>query len=46
MSDAAPLLAHAGHWLGTVAAVIPILLVVGWILFTTLRDRRRRGAGR
>jgi hypothetical protein len=46
MFDAATPLAHAGHWLGAVAAVIPVLLVVGWIAFTSLRDRRRRRAGR
>jgi len=37
--------AHAGHWLGALAAIIPVLLVVGWILVTGIRDRRRR-AGR
>jgi hypothetical protein len=35
-------LAHAGHWLPSVAAVIPVLLVGGWIAYVTLRDRRRR----
>jgi hypothetical protein len=38
-----PLLAHAGHWLAALAAVIPVVLVAAWILVTTLADRRRRG---
>jgi hypothetical protein len=36
-------LAHAGHWLGAAAAVIPVVAVAVWILITTLADRRRRG---
>jgi len=34
-------LAHAGHWLGALAGVVPVLVVAVWIGFTTLRDRRR-----
>ena len=37
----APLvLAHAGHWLVTVAYVAPLIFLVGVILFGKLRDRR------
>jgi hypothetical protein len=36
-------LAHAGHWLASIAAVVPVVLIGGWILVVTLRDRRRRG---
>lgn len=39
-------LAHAGHWLPSVAAVVPVLLVGAWIGYVTLRDRRRRGKPR
>ena len=37
----APLvLAHAGHWLVTVAYIAPLVFLVGVILFGKLRDRR------
>ena len=37
----APLpLAHAGHWLVTVAYVTPLIFLIGAILFGKLRDRR------
>ena len=39
------LLAHAGHWIGAVAAVVPVAAVALWILFTTLADRRRKRKG-
>ena len=35
-------LAHAGHWLASLAAVIPVLGVSLWIGIATLRDRRRK----
>lgn len=35
-------IAHAGHWIGTLAAGIPVLLVILWILLTGARDRRRK----
>jgi hypothetical protein len=39
----APLvLAHAGHWLVTVAYIAPLIFLVGVILFGKLRDRRAR----
>lgn len=34
-------LAHAGHWLVNVIYVAPVILIVGWIGITSLRDRRR-----
>ena len=34
-------LAHAGHWLVQVAYFIPVLAFLGWLMFTTLRERRR-----
>ena len=39
-------LAHAGHWFGSLAAVIPVLGVALWIGLTTLRDRRRKKKAR
>ena len=33
-------LAHAGHWLVTVAYVAPLIFLVAVILFGKLRDRR------
>jgi hypothetical protein len=35
-------LAHAGHWLVSVAGVVPVVLMAAWIGIATLRDRRRR----
>ena len=35
-------LAHAGHWLVSVAAVAPVVGIAGWLLAVTVRDRRRR----
>jgi hypothetical protein len=35
-------LAHAGHWIGGVAAAIPVIAIAVWIGLTTLADRRRR----
>jgi hypothetical protein len=34
-------LAHLGHWLW-VFYVIPVLIVVGGIVYSTLRERRRQ----
>ena len=39
-------LAHAGHWLPAVAAVVPVVAGVVWIAVATLRDRRRRRGAR
>jgi hypothetical protein len=35
------LLAHAGHWLGGIAAALPVGAIAAWIAVVTLRDRRR-----
>ena len=34
-------LGHAGHWLVSVAAVVPVVLIGAWIAVVTRRDRRR-----
>jgi hypothetical protein len=33
-------LAHAGHWLVSVAYIAPLIVLVGVILFGKIRDRR------
>ena len=37
-------LAHAGHWLVNVVYAGPVLVIVGWLAWTTLRERRREKA--
>ena len=37
--------AHAAHWYGPLAGVLPILAIGGWIAYVTVRDRRRRKDG-
>lgn len=36
------LIAHAGHWIGGVAAAVPVIAIGAWIAITSLTDRRRR----
>jgi len=38
-------IAHAGHWAFYVLYAVPILVVLGSIVATMLRDRRERRAG-
>ena len=35
-------LAHAGHWLVNVAYFVPVLGFLGFLGFTTLKERRRK----
>ena len=35
------LLAHSGHWAISVLEVSPFVIMVGWLLVTTWRDRRK-----
>ena len=37
-------LAHAGHWLTYILYAVPVLIVLGSILATVIRDRRDRTA--
>ncbi len=37
------IVAHAGHWLVQVAYFLPVLAFLGWLVVTTLRERRREG---
>jgi hypothetical protein len=41
----APPLAHAGHWLVSLLYLVPVLLVVGALVWQSWRDRRRRARG-
>jgi hypothetical protein len=36
-------LAHAGHWLGSLVYAAPALLLGGALAVSVLRERRRRG---
>jgi uncharacterized membrane protein SirB2 len=35
-------IAHAGHWLVYVLYAVPVVIVLGSIALTMIRDRRRR----
>jgi hypothetical protein len=40
--------AHAGHWITTVAYFLPVVAFLGWLVVTQIRERRgdaRRDAG-
>jgi ABC-type multidrug transport system permease subunit len=41
-----PPLAHVGHWAIWVLYAIPVVIVLGSIVFTLVRDRRGRHAER
>jgi hypothetical protein len=35
-------LAHAGHWITTIAYFLPVVAFLIWLAVTSLRERRRR----
>jgi hypothetical protein len=37
----APPLAHAGHWLASLLYLVPVLIVVGALVWQSWRDKRR-----
>lgn len=37
------MIAHAGHTLVNLAFALPAVLFIGWLVWTTVRERRRRG---
>jgi hypothetical protein len=39
------LLAHAGHYLVTIAYFLPVLAFVVWLVITQIRERRRGRGG-
>ena len=38
-------IAHAGHWLTTIAYLVPIVAFLVWLAVTQIRDRRRAHGG-
>ena len=40
------LLAHAGHWLVTIAYFMPVIAFLCWLVAVQVRDRLKRGASR
>jgi hypothetical protein len=39
------LIAHAGHWLTSIAYFVPVIVFLGWLIITQVRDRRSRSRG-
>jgi hypothetical protein len=37
--------AHAGHWLTSIAYFVPVVAFVAWLLVTQIKDRRKRSGG-
>jgi hypothetical protein len=38
-------IAHAGHWLTTIAYFLPVVAFLAWLLVTQIRERRRQRGG-
>jgi hypothetical protein len=38
-------IAHAGHWLVTIAYFLPVVGFMGWLAVTQLKERRRQKGG-
>jgi uncharacterized membrane protein YtjA (UPF0391 family) len=36
-----PPIAHAGHWITTIAYFLPVLAFLVWLLVTQIKERRR-----
>jgi hypothetical protein len=39
-------IAHAGHWLTTIAYFVPVVVFLVWLVVTQVRDRRSRNSAR
>lgn len=39
------LIAHAGHYLTTIAYFLPVVAFVVWLIVTQIRERRRERGG-
>jgi hypothetical protein len=37
--------AHAGHWFAGLAYAAPVIVLVGWMLWAKVKDRRSGGDG-
>lgn len=35
-------IAHAGHWLTTIAYLVPVVAFLVWLVVTQVRERRRQ----
>jgi hypothetical protein len=35
-------IAHAGHWITTIAYCLPVVVFLGWLGITQIRERRRQ----
>jgi ABC-type multidrug transport system permease subunit len=40
----APPIAHAGHWIVNLLYLVPLLIVIGMLAITSVRDRRAEAA--
>ena len=38
-------IAHAGHWLTSIAYFLPVVAFVVWLAITQIRERRRNDGG-
>jgi hypothetical protein len=38
-------IAHAGHWLTTIAYFVPVVVFLAWLVVTQVRERRSRSRG-
>ena len=36
-------IAHAGHWLTTIAYFLPVVGFIGWLVVVQIKERRGRG---
>jgi hypothetical protein len=36
-------IAHAGHWLISIAYFLPVVAFLAWLAITQIRERRRKG---
>ena len=36
-------IAHAGHWLTTIAYFLPVVGFIGWLLVVQIKERRSKG---
>ena len=39
------LIAHAGHWLTTIAYFLPVVGFIGWLLVVQIKERREKRRG-
>ena len=37
-----PVIAHSGHWAGSLVILLPTVAFIVWLALVTVRDRRRQ----